>query len=297
MRYLLIYYTGTHNTRFLSNQLKERLVKDGHQVEMVEIKCDTMPVDTSKYDFIGLSYPIYGFNAPRPFNKYLRRLKFESNQKYFIYKNSGEVLAMNNPSSRVPKRIMRHHKCKFVGEYHYVMPYNIHFRFPNEFVKEALKYNEKLMNIMIYNLNKGILYKPKNNIIYQIGSFFVSIQKIGGNVNSFFYKVDHEKCLKCGLCVKNCPHNNVRIENGKVKFSHHCDMCMACSFFCPSDAIKIGFLEGWHVNGDYHLDKIINDKTINDSFISKDTKGFYKCFIKYFENIDRMYNEIQNNVE
>ena len=292
MKYLLIYYTGTHNTRYLTNQLKKRLELDHHQVDTVEIKCDTRAVDPHGYDYIGLSYPIYGFNAPRPLNKYLRKLSFDKGQKFFIYKNSGEVFAMNNTSSRVPKRIMKHQKCVFVGEYHFVMPYNIHFRFPVEFVKEAMDYNKKLMEVMLYNISHQILYYPKSNLIYEIASFFVSIQKIGGNVNSFFYKVDNEKCTKCGLCINNWPHHNIDLKNGKIKFSHHCDMCMACSFFCPQDAINIGFLEGWHVNGDYHLQMIEDNPSNETPFITKDSNGFYRCFIKYFENIDKMYEDI-----
>lgn len=293
MKYLLIYYTGTHNTRFLVNQLKTRLEIDSHKVQTVEIKWDTPIIDINGYDYVGLAYPIYGFNAPKPFNKYLRKLKFNKDQKYFIFKNSGEVLAVNNASSRVPKRIMRHKKCLFKGEYHFVMPYNIHFRFPVEFVKEAMEYNKKLFEIMLNNLNYNIIFYPKSNLIYEIASFLVSIQKIGGNINSFFYKVDDNKCSKCGLCIKNCPHNNIYFKNDKIKFSHHCDMCMACSFFCPNDAIKIGFLEGWHVNGDYHLKEIENSPRNDKSFINKDSQGFYKCFIKYFEMIDKMYDDIK----
>ena len=292
MRYLLIYYTGTHNTRYLVNKLKQRLEQDSNEVDTLEIKCDTKPIDTKGYDYIGLSYPIYGFNAPMPFNKYLRKLKFDKDQKYFIFKNSGEVWKMNNTSSRVPKRIMKHKKCLFKGEYHFVMPYNIHFRFPNEFVKEALEHNNKLMEIMLYNLENNIISYPKTNVFYHIASFFVSIQKIGGNINSYFYKVNNEKCTRCGLCIKNCPHHNIKLKNGKIKFSHHCDMCMACSFFCPQDAIKIGFLEGWHVNGAYPLKKIEEGPKNKEPYITKDNKGFYKCFYQYFVNIDEQYKKI-----
>ena len=256
MKVLLIYYTGTYNTRLLSNQLKNELEKKGDKVDTVEINVETEIVDTSGYDLIGFSYPIYGFNSPLPFNKYVRKLKFNKNQKYFIYKNSGETLAMNNASSRILIRIMNRQKVKFVGEYHFVMPYNIHFPFEKEFVKQILEYNKKLMAIMLYNLDNGIIFKIKSNVIYNIAAFFVGIQKIGGNVNSFLYKVDMNKCVNCNKCVNTCPHNNIYIKNDKIKFHHHCDMCMRCSFFCPTNAIKIGFLEGWKVNGEYKFKEI-----------------------------------------
>lgn len=295
MKVLLIYYTGTYNTRLLSNQLKNELEKKGDKVDTVEINVETEIVDTSGYDLIGFSYPIYGFNSPLPFNKYVRKLKFNKNQKYFIYKNSGETLAMNNASSRILIRIMNRQKVKFVGEYHFVMPYNIHFPFEKEFVKQILEYNKKLMAIMLYNLDNGIIFKIKSNVIYNIAAFFVGIQKIGGNVNSFLYKVDMNKCVNCNKCVNTCPHNNIYIKNDKIKFHHHCDMCMRCSFFCPTNAIKIGFLEGWKVNGEYKFKEIEKDDSIDSNYITKNSKGFYKCFIKTFDFIDKEYNKIFND--
>ena len=69
---------------------------------------------------------------------------------------------------------------------------------------------------------------------------------------------------------------------------------MRCSFFCPTNAIRIGFLENWKVNGAYQFDKILKDDTIKANYITKESKGFYKCFIKTFEFIDKEYQKIIN---
>lgn len=297
MNVLLIYYTGTYNTRYLTEQLKAELTEKGHSVDTVEITSETPKVDTGAYDLIGFSYPIYGFNSPLPFNKYVRGLTFTEGQKYFIYKNSGETLAMNNASSRILIRIMKRQRAAFIGEYHFVMPYNIHFRFEDEFVKQILLYNEKLMTVMLHNLENGIVFRIRSNPLYDLGAFFVGIQKIGGNVNSFLYKVDTEKCIGCNKCVKDCPHGNVYIKDGKIKFHHHCDMCMRCSFFCPTNAISIGFLEGWKVNGKYDFDRIKNDASLPSEYITRNSRGFYKCFIKTFDFIDREYEKIMKQNE
>ena len=66
MKILLIYYTGTYNTRYLSNQIKDRLISNNNEVDLIEITSTTLPVDTTSYDLIGFSYPIYGFNSPLP---------------------------------------------------------------------------------------------------------------------------------------------------------------------------------------------------------------------------------------
>lgn len=292
MKVLLIYYTGTYNTRYLTEKVKARFVCQGNQVDTVEININTPVVDTDGYDLVGFSYPIYGFNSPLPFNKYVRKLKFNKNQKYFIYKNSGETFGLNNASSRILIRIMRRNKAQLVGEYHFVMPYNIHFPFESDFVREILVKNEKLMDIMFYNINNGIVQKIHSNFIYNLSAFVVGIQKLGGNINSYLYKVDENKCVNCNLCVKNCPENNIYLKDGKIKFHHHCDMCMRCSFFCPTNAINIGFLEGWKVNGAYDFKGAESMGAPEKPYITKESKGFYKCFIKHFAKIDVEYDKL-----
>lgn len=295
MKYLLIYYTGTYNTRFLTEMLKTRLLSDSNVVDTVEINANTPFADVNGYDFIGFSYPIYGFNAPLPFERYVKKLKINKGQRYFIYKNSGETLAMNNASSRILLKIMKKRKAEFCGEYHFIMPYNIHFPFDKDFVKELLQKDLKLIEILVHNLNNGIAPKIKSNFIYNAAAFFVSIQKIGGNVNSFLYKVDKNKCINCSLCINNCPENNIVVKGNKIIFRHSCDMCMRCSFFCPTNAINIGFLEGWKVNGDYNLNKLLQEGSPEKPYITENSKGFYKCFIKSFKKIDEDYKKIFNN--
>lgn len=300
MKILCIYYTGTYNTRYLTKMLTETLAPHGHSVTAVEIAADTPPVSTEGYDLIGFGYPIYGFNSPLPFNRYVQKLRFAAGQRYFIYKNSGETLAMNNASSRILLRRMKRQGAVCVGEYHFVMPYNIHFRFDRDFVREILQKDRKLCEILRYNLENGVVASIPSKRIYNIAAATVGIQKIGGPINSFLYRVDTKKCTLCGLCVRSCPEKNISVRNGKIKFSRRCDMCMRCSFFCPQDAIHIGFLEGWKVNGDYRLQALEQDPSPVPQYINADSRGFYRCFIRTFAEIDSAYEKIfagQNKAE
>ncbi len=295
MKVLLIYYTGTYNTRFLSDELQNALTVRGHQVDRVEINCETQPVNTEGYDMVGFSYPIYGFNSPGPFNRFIKKkLTCPRGQKFFIYKNSGETLAMNNASSRILLHRMKRKKGTFCGEYHFVMPYNIHFKFDRAFVREILQKDEKLMRILVDDIENGRVKKIKSKWIYNFAAAFVRIVNIAGDINSFFYKVDKDKCVQCMKCVRDCPEKNVRFEKGKIKFGHNCDMCMRCSFLCPTDAIKIGFLDswGWRVNGDYKLKELKKDTSPVEPYITEKSEGFYKCYIKTFAEIDAEYERL-----
>lgn len=296
MRILLVYYTGTYNTRFLTEKVKERLEKNGHFVSALEVNCGTeIPVLTD-VDLLGLGYPIYGFNVPHPFLKLIKKLNIPRGLSYFVYKDSGETYGMNTVSSRRIHRFMRERGSNLMGEYHFVMPYNIHFEFPLVFIKEAIRENKKYLEVMVHNLENGIVRKEKGNLLYTIGAFFVGIQAIGGPVNSFFYRVNKDKCTQCGLCIARCPEKNISLKKGKIHFGHKCDMCMRCSFDCPTKAIHIGFLERWRVHRYYHLEKLWNEDE-GEPYIREDTKGFYSCFISYFHKVDEAYFEIMKKNE
>ena len=56
------------------------------------------------------------------------------------------------------------------------------------------------------------------------------------------FKVDYEKCVKCGLCIENCPtkalapddYNSPKMERAK-----NCMKCQHCLAICPVGAISI----------------------------------------------------------
>lgn len=293
MKCLLIYFTGTFNTRYTSNILKEKFEKAGDEVDLYEI--DPLKLERlnlSPYDIIGLGYPIYGYNAPWPFLKFIRYQKFPKGIRTFIYKNSGETEKVNDASSLFVWRKLKRSKAIIENEYHFMMPYNIHFRFEEELVKEILDMDEKLYEILLYEIKNQIPNIKRYKLWHKIVTRVVSIQFIGGDVNSFFYKVKKDKCIDCNLCIKQCPTQNIyRNDKGQIKFHHNCLMCMRCSFFCPTAAIDIGILQGWKVNGRYDFEKIRKMK-LEKPVITQDTQGFFKCYIDTYNYINSRYKEL-----
>lgn len=47
-----------------------------------------------------------------------------------------------------------------------------------------------------------------------------------------------DACIRCGICAKVCPANNITVED-KVRFSDHCEVCYACLHNCPRNAIHL----------------------------------------------------------
>lgn len=55
-------------------------------------------------------------------------------------------------------------------------------------------------------------------------------------------KIDYEKCVGCGICVKACNQDVIRMgPDGKpfIKYVEDCQVCMYCEEDCPQQAIFV----------------------------------------------------------
>lgn len=292
---LFAYWTGTYNTRYVTNMLTE-LFKNDYDIDVIEVDINTPKhLDVSNYDLIGIGYPIYGFSVPGFFESWVFRQNWNKNSKIFIYKNSGETLSANDASSYRLVDSFKKKNIEITNEYHFIMPYNIHFRFEDNLISEMLEINRKLAKIAYFEITNNIKNIKKYSLINKFITFNVGIVRICGPINSFFYRIDNNKCTKCQLCIKNCPMNNIYMDkNGRVKLHHRCETCMRCSFFCPTNAFTIGLLDGWRVNGKYQLDKLAKVKN-EKPVISEDTTGFFECYKQTYKNVNERYIELGLN--
>ena len=49
-----------------------------------------------------------------------------------------------------------------------------------------------------------------------------------------------QKCELCGVCLRSCPPEAIRIEGGKLKFDYgRCIRCFCCRELCPHAALKL----------------------------------------------------------
>lgn len=289
---LLVYYSGTGNTKYIVEHVKERL-DEFYDVEVYRINPLKMEkIDLEKYDSIGISYPIYGFNLPSKVHKFFKRQKFAKGQRVFIFKDSGETWRENDSSSLVLRKKIKRCKANLTNEYHFIMPYNIHFRYDEKLVKEMLGIDEKLMDILVKEVVDEIpnikKYTFRNNLI----NHFFRLTYIGGPINVLFYKVDKKKCIKCGICVNGCQMKNISFNKKRnIKFHHKCIMCCYCTLNCPKDAIRMGLFNSWRVNKPYNF-KEIEKIELDEPVITDETKGFFKCYIKTYKDVNARHKEL-----
>lgn len=49
----------------------------------------------------------------------------------------------------------------------------------------------------------------------------------------------NDSCIRCGICAKVCPANNITVSRDGVRFFDHCEVCYACLHNCPQHAIHM----------------------------------------------------------
>lgn len=56
----------------------------------------------------------------------------------------------------------------------------------------------------------------------------------------FYPYVEHNKCIRCGVCFNSCPGRAISIKKGHILFNYSkCISCFCCQEFCPESAVKI----------------------------------------------------------
>ncbi len=286
MRVLLRFFSGTGNTRLCAFFLGEEFKRLGHDVTLVEKDED---IDVDSFDLLGIGYPIHAFNAPKTFVRQIKKLP-KAKKDFFIFKVSGEPFRINNSSSATIARILRRKGYSKVGEKHFLMPYNIIFRYKDPVMKQMRMFLPPLCKAYADDLLEGKAEAIRYGFFSRLATFFFKIEWIAPFVNDPFVCFSKKKCTRCMKCLNACPEHAIYLnKKGRLRIhATKCAMCMRCTLNCPVDAITFGIMNPWKVGGGFHYDKILVDDSIEANYINENTKGYFKKFNKYF-NRQRTY--------
>lgn len=282
---LVLYFSGTGHTKAMLEVLKKRMEKEGDFSVLLHSIEDNGPApDIGEFDLVVFSYPIHAFNMPLDYERHIRKLDFSRGRAYAILKQSGEPHFLNDASSRTLLRRIRRSGKPFYGEWHLLMPYNIHFRYPDFLVKRILEGDRLLLDAFLRKLGKDETSSPKERILLSAVGWFFRIERFAGPLAAHGYAVDPTRCVSCLQCVRSCPRKNIRLEEGKILFGRNCLLCMRCAFHCPKDAIHMGLFEKWKVNGAYPLRAIESSSPKEDEEFKKKHRWFLSLFPKWERN-------------
>ena len=269
-------FSATGNTYKCADYLREKLTEIGESVALMRVENGEERLETLPETLV-IGYPIHGFNMPynvMNFVKGLPRVPKGSRTVYFL-KSSGEPLTWNNNSSNAARKILKRKGYTIKGDFHYVMPYNMIFRHTDELAAKMYLTAKGRIEKDARIIAQGELHPIKPTFFSKIICGVCKVERPGMRFSGRFFRVDAEKCIHCGQCVRNCPVGNIKEQNGKFTFGKKCVGCMRCSFRCPTDAFTIGLMNSLRVNGPYDFTADPSKAEICDFC--------HKAYVEYFE--------------
>ncbi|VYU06071.1 NADH-plastoquinone oxidoreductase subunit [Clostridium tertium] len=259
MKGIILYFSGSGNTKYIVNKTYEEFVKNGCELDVHSIE-EKISLDFSAYDFLVIGFPKYFHDMPKIFFDYIREnLNYSSNEiNTMIFSTGSENRATNYNEIE-----------KVLSEKNYKVMVTKNFQMPNSFTinknyeKNTRKdirdiYEKTLLEIRELVVN----FLTENTVKEKIGNWQSVFYK---NINKYLtkdlYKNSskfsvNDNCDKCNICVKSCPTMNIENIGEMIKFRDNCIMCCRCLNLCPKNAILYNDKE--HLQYKENIDLIIS---------------------------------------
>ncbi|PIG99989.1 EFR1 family ferrodoxin [Clostridium combesii] len=241
MNGILFYFSGTGNTKWVADRIEDKLCKLDNNIHKVNIENldDDVLIKIHNYDFIIIGTPIYAEMGPKLIQDFVNNIpKVKEKIKCILYSTQGgnsgcETESMHKILCNKGYDVVIKVNIKMINNYYFSVG-----KKPDEAeMANILRDAEKKVDLVVDKFSKGEVY------LENISKSRLFLGKIASKgFNKFLPKLSNnlkstEHCIKCGMCVRNCPKGNIVFENGGVVFHSNCILCLRCIYICPSNAI------------------------------------------------------------
>jgi ferredoxin/flavodoxin len=285
----IFYFSGTGNTKFISQLFCEEFIKKGAETKLIaieEVLKGNINLNVNDYDIIGFGHPVHAFSAPRIYFDFLNHLPLVDDIPSFYFRTAGDPIC-NGGATSIIRKILQDKGYNVFHESLLVMPANVLFQYHAELTKQLIITAKRKIKNHIKGILQNEIKLQKNSLLLRTFSFlFSKMETLGGEYfGKYLYSTIN--CNYCNLCIQKCPTNNIYIdiEHRKIRFGKKCTFCMKCVYLCPRNAIKNKYLNFFILKDGYNLISTIENPNLEGKYITESTKGYFKHFYKYLTEI------------
>lgn len=238
MKILIFYFSGTGNTKWVTEYFSACLNNRSYNVVLHEISTDTLSMDINDFDIIGIAHPIYGADMPPIVYHFLESNSQIKDKVQLIISTFGYVNAFGYFAE---KKFFKNIKWYFnIKMFNNISTPKLKIRIIEP--KKRISKKEKLKKKIESKLKFIITDKKHIDGIrpYIIPGIF--IRRFFKNEIANHYKdfsVSKKLCKNCNICINQCPTESITIKDNNFIFSDTCTACMRCYNICPKNAILI----------------------------------------------------------
>ncbi|MBR4164371.1 MAG: EFR1 family ferrodoxin [Solobacterium sp.] len=187
---------------------------------------------------IGIICPVYAGEMPGMVRSFLSKAVLKANYVFFIYTyGMSSSVARPNAISAAKKAGI---KLDYVNTIKMVDNYLPGFEIQNQIDTAPQKDIEGQIAAVCHDIEQRKKNVSDLNLLHKasiaiVGNTMGRALLKGNNAKSY---IVNDQCIKCGICAKVCPANNITVTD-RVYFSDHCEVCYACLHHCPKNAIHL----------------------------------------------------------
>lgn len=235
---MIVYFTGTGNSRYLARLLKEKL-NDELTDSNAFIKSDSVMTLSSRKPYVFIC-PTYAWRIPKVFERLIEKSTFDGCKEVYFILTCGDD---NGNAKKYLEKLCDKKGFTLSGVEEICMPENYlaMFEVPGEEKSERIikRAEEKLSSLAKFIENNEPFNDKKASFTDKRKSDIVNILFYPLFVSAKKFTVN-SKCISCGKCQKLCPLNNIKMVDGRPRWGNNCTHCMACICACPTEAIEYG---------------------------------------------------------
>ena len=253
----IAYFSGTGGTEYAANCFAEQFSDKNIEVTKINIAQDRRKPD-NKTDLLIILAPVYAFRLASIMERWTKMLPDIKKTTYaaIISVSGGGEVSPNTACRLFCKRILKAKGYRVMYEKMLVMPSNFAIQVEESMNMELLHVLPQRIHRIVEDLLQG---KRRRTEPYRLDKFLAMIGRAEHLGAVFFGCTIHasNKCNRCGTCVRNCPVKNIRMKNGRPKFTFHCIWCMKCIYACPCEALSPKILKCLVLKKGFHMQQMI----------------------------------------
>jgi Pyruvate/2-oxoacid:ferredoxin oxidoreductase delta subunit len=250
---LIIYYSGTGNSKRVSEWIVEKAKEQGlrtHFVSFHQFNPDDIAGFTGK-TLIGFFSATHGFNMPHSMLRFLFRFKLLKGSDVFIGNTrAGMKLGklflpgLSGIAMYFPALIMFFKGYKVKAMYPVDLPSNwisLHPGLRKKIIDSMVEHYERLTKNFAVKIlaGKSVFLKsfvllPLDILVAPIafGYYFVGRYILAKTF------VANYNCNNCMVCIEQCPTKSIILSGNRPYWKFTCESCMKCMNYCPHRAIE-----------------------------------------------------------
>ena len=234
---MVLYFTGTGNSKFVAVALAEALEDSVMSMNSVMQRGEILSVYSDKpYVIVA---PIHAWRYPQAVERMLTDGEFRGCKDVYCVASMGEN---SGKCDKALEKLFAAKGMRFKGFCGVVMPNNYIPGWDVDTEEEVCAmYTAAVPKVqdLAEKIKAGeTIQKDDKTPLAWLMSGFVNYGFRNFMLKNQTFTVS-DACVGCGICAKSCPTGNIFVYDGKAMFGENCTSCYSCLHRCPMRAVNI----------------------------------------------------------